>query len=677
MSASRAPKNWTFEGWNGSSWVTLDTRINQSSWGDNEIRYYKISSPSAYAKYRINITANNGDGTYLCVATLGLYEQANVIGIGGDYSGNYNNWTPSGFSVTAGAGNDSMVDVPTLYGTDARNGGEVRGNYATLNPLAIKAASGTISVANGNLDTSDAGTTYGYVPATMAVSSGKWYWEVFVTSQSNSTCEIGIKKNTAASMVDSNGVAGTSDSYSYVSSGSKRNNTSTTAYGSSWTTNNVIGVALDLDAGTLVFYRDGATQGTAFSGLSGEYFPAFGDYSNAGQFNYACNFGQRPFANTAPSGFKCLCTTNLPDPDIADGSAHFNTIVWNGNGTSQAITGLGFQPDLVWAKSTDANSGQNWVDSVRGATKNLQTNNSGSPSTSKGETTANTVISFDSDGFTVGDGLGLDINKGGEVIIGRCWKASNSTTNIAVGSIDGTNPTIASTVSANPTAGFSIVTYTGINANATVAHGLSPSGFTNVPQMVITKRINTDGYDWTMYHAGLPSADYAIYLNLLDGQANEPTAWNSTAPTSQYFNIGIRSGTGSAGNFVAYVFAPIAGYSAFGSYRGAPSKTFVYTGFRPALVILKKATETSTSYGWPTVDNLRPPTVVGKTGYNPTLEMWVDQSVGEATSSSYGIDLLSNGFCINVGGNTNINDAGKTFIYAAFAENPFKYSLAR
>ena len=235
--------------------------------------------------------------------------------LGKDTSGNGNNWTPNNLSVTAGAGNDSLVDSPTNYGTDTGVGGEVRGNYAVWNALA-KGSDCTLS--NGNLDVawgSAGSTTQG--SATFGMSSGKWYWETTITASSASPTNavLGI---TTKPFGDSEypGYSGTSWGYR-GSDGQKWNNTSGASYGASYANGDVVGVAFDADSGTLTFYKNGSSQGTAFSSLtSGPYFPAIGDQSSAQTFSAATNFGQRAFAYTAPSGFKALCTQNLPEGTI-------------------------------------------------------------------------------------------------------------------------------------------------------------------------------------------------------------------------------------------------------------------------------------------------------------------------------------------------------------------------
>ena len=258
--------------------------------------------------------------------------------LGKDYSGLGNNWTPNNFSVTAGAGNDSLVDSPTNYGTDTGVGGEVRGNYCTWNPLDT--SSGTLT--NGNLDLATGTASYGGTRGTISVTSGKWYWEVTPTAMTTSgkLVAIGICASTVA--LPSYAGAG-SLNYTYMNDGQKRVPGSDTNYGATFTVNDVIGVALDLDAGTLVFYKNGSSQGTAFSSLSGSFAAYASDADAAQSCTVVANFGQRAFAYTAPSGFKALCTQNLPEGTITTSGTYTGNGVADGpfvylNGVPTAMT---------------------------------------------------------------------------------------------------------------------------------------------------------------------------------------------------------------------------------------------------------------------------------------------------------------------------------------------------
>lgn len=264
------------------------SQLTPSSFGETNAQT-GVWTPKAYSgSYGTNgFYLNFSDNSNTTAATLGK-----------DYSGNGNNWTPNNFSVTAGAGNDSLVDSPTSYGTDTGVGGTVRGNYSTLSPLY----GGATGITNGNLDVTLAGgTQYG----SMSLTTGKWYWEVTPTA-SLSGAYLGVMDST---FIKTDATWGTTTTSCYVDNGNKYGIGGTGAYGATYTTGDVIGFALDLDAGTLVFYKNGTSQGTASSGMTGrEWRPML--YATGG--TYACNFGQRPFAYTAPSGYKALCTQNLP-----------------------------------------------------------------------------------------------------------------------------------------------------------------------------------------------------------------------------------------------------------------------------------------------------------------------------------------------------------------------------
>jgi hypothetical protein len=564
--------------------------------------------------------------------------------LGKDYSGNGNNFTPNNFSVTAGVGNDSLVDSPTSYGTDTGVGGEVRGNYCTWNPLHNK----SVTLTNGNLDGS---TSSGMVVGTIAVSSGKWYWECTPTDTTvQQLFGIIAVRNTSLP----NYPGGSSDSYGYyATNGNKYNNSSSSSYGASYGNGDVIGVALDLDAGTLVFYKNGSSQGTAYSSLSGTFAPASGDgATNA----WTANFGQRAFAYTAPSGFKALCTQNLPTPTIGATSTtqandYFDATVYTGTGSALTVTNSGMQPDWVWIKNrTSAGSSGLW-DAIRGVNQRLISNLTNAEDTNSG------VSAFNSNGFSVGTAANYNTN--GNSFIAWQWRASNAA------GVTNTAGTITSTVSASTTSGFSIVTYTGnATAGATVGHGLGVA-----PSMIIVKsRANATG--WVVGHSNLNNGtnpwQWYLSLELTAAQGTTSLTWNNTAPTSTVFSLGSGSGTNPSATMVAYCFAPVAGYSAFGSYTGNASTDgpFIYTGFRPRFIFGKDSGGTN---NWWIFDSARDTYNVAGKILRPNL------SDAELDSPPR-VDLLSNGFKIR---SVNLPNDATTYIYAAFAESPFKYALAR
>ncbi|NBW20101.1 MAG: hypothetical protein EBR82_70235, partial [Caulobacteraceae bacterium] len=338
--------------------------------------------------------------------------------LGKDSSGNGNNWTPNNFSVTAGAGNDSLVDSPTNYGEDTGLGGEVRGNYCTINPLDFSGA-GTIS--NGNLQYVQSTLNARGGRGTIAVSSGKWYWEVTNNGGNNS---VGVIKDTGA--INSTYIGGNADGWSYFIDGSKYNNNSSSTYGASYTTNDIIGIALNMDAGTLVFYKNGVSQGTAFTGLSGTLSPAFSS-SLTSAVSFTANFGQRPFAYAAPSGFKALCTQNLPQPTIQKPSTAMDVVTYTGNSSTNAITGLGFSPEFVWIKGRSAAHFHGLYDIVRGAgnTKGLYSNTTEAEGTNS---SFQNFVSFDSSGFTLGSTTSTNnLNNNTSTYVAWSWDAGSTT----------------------------------------------------------------------------------------------------------------------------------------------------------------------------------------------------------------------------------------------------------
>jgi hypothetical protein len=569
--------------------------------------------------------------------------------LGKDYSGNGNNWTPNNFSVSAGAGNDSLVDSPTSYGTDTGVGGTVRGNYCTMNPLSN---SGTLT--NGNLDfVANASSTSKSIFATLGVSSGKWYWEMTVTTTGNSYYPgLGIETNTAASPDVQSG--DTASGYMYLASGQKYNNgTLVSVAGGSFSNGDVIGVALDMDGGTIAVYKNNTSIGQLYSGITGTARPVVvGSGSTAGTMN----FGQRPFAYTAPSGFKALCTQNLPTPTIGATTAtqagkYFNPVLYTGTGATNSITGVGFQPDWVWIKARSAAYSHRLADSVRGAGKELFSNESVAEATNSAN---GYVSSFNSDGFSLTSGVG--VNGSGTTFVAWNWKANGAGSSNTSGSI-------TSTASASTTSGFSVVTYTGTGANATVGHGLGVA-----PSFIIVKR-RDDGSSWNCYHISLGASQY-IQIDGTAGAATNTGVWNNTAPTSTVFSIGTAfAGVNASGStHVAYCFAEVAGYSKFGSYTGNGSADgpFVYTGFRPAFFLVKKSDSGSES--WVVVDNVRNTS-------NVMNNLLLPNTSGAEVAATY-IDALSNGFKCRESF-SSLNASGGTYIYMAFAQNPFKYSLAR
>lgn len=578
-------------------------------------------------------------GTY---GTNGFYlnfsdnSAATAAAIGKDYSGNGNNWTPNNISVTAGVTYDSMLDVPTQWA----DGGNGRGNYCTLNPLAA----GTSSyLSGGNLNASISAANTTVLGTFQLPTSGKWYWEYQITTIAGGSAPMGGIATTSAN----------SPAVFYRSNGDKLVDGTGSAYGATYTTTDTIGVAVDVDGGTIAFYKNNTSQGNITYSSAG-FYPALRSSVSTDVFNI--NFGQRPFSYTPPSGFKALNTLNLPTPTIANGALYMAATTYTGTGASlavsNAVNNVSFQPDFVWTKPRSTAVGHTLFDSLRGVTKYLQSNTTGAEGTA-----ATSLTAFNSNGFTVNSDTSTGAN--GVTYVGWQWQAG------AGSSSSNNSGSITSTVSVNTTAGFSIVTYTGTGANATVGHGLGVA-----PRMIIF-RARSIVENWPTWHTNLTSAAYVLTLNTTNAQASVPQVMNSTAPTSSVFSVGTSTGSnGSGTTYVAYCFAPIAGYSAFGSYTGNGSTDgpFVFCGFRPRFVLIKESSAAGNN--WVIYDTARDT-------YNECSNiLYPNLSNAEFSGSTVNLDILSNGFKPrdNWGGN---NTNGSTYIYAAFAENPFKYSLAR
>jgi hypothetical protein len=576
--------------------------------------------------------------------------------LGKDLSGNGNNFTPTNFSVTAGVNNDSLLDSPTNYGTDTGAGGEVRGNYATLNPLAIHSSpgggnSGLSTFSNGNLESVNVQTSWCDAFSTIAVSSGKFYAEFSTTSAGDRGVGIfNVGNYSVSALTDlffgGGGNTAAAGGYAYYASGQKQNGTNVASYGASWTDGDIIGVALDMDAGTLVFYKNGVSQGTAYTGLSGMFaFAITAYYSSATKI---ANFGQRPFAYTAPSGFKALCSQNLPTSILPQTAFAVNTFTGT---NSSRIIGTGIQSDLVLTKNLGAYSIL-WHDALRGAGRTLY----GGENVAEVNNGSVYIQTFNSSSYGIG-GADNALNAATGNFISWVWNAGGTT-------VTNTTGGISAQVRANSAAGFSIVTYTGTGSNATVGHGLGVA-----PSMFIVKR-RSDTENWCTYHQSL-GATKALFLNLTDAEATNSVFFNNTAPTSSVFSIGTNPSVNTnTSTYVAYCFAEVPGYSRFGSYTGNGSADgpFVYCGFRPRLIMIKR-TSSSGTY-WNIYDTVR-------SSYNVADDVAYTTNGAEAANeSTLALDILSNGFKIRTTG-SSINNSGDTYIFAAFAESPLKYSRAR
>jgi hypothetical protein len=566
------------------------------------------------------------NGFYLPFTDNSALTTSSNVGLGKDFSGNGNYWTTNNISITSGSTYDSMTDVPTLTNATAAN-------YCTLNPLAFQSA----APSGGNLN----GDGTNNCTATIACpSSGKYYFEMTMTN-GGASGQIGIFATTCPI------TSLTAGTMLYTTEGRLyENDVLITSSWATFTNGDTVAVAVNMDAGEISFYKNNTLQGTrSFVSQITNSSPVFAVRLNSG-VTASANFGQRPFTYTPPTGFVALNTFNLPTPTIGatastQAGKYFNPILWTGNGASTIdVTGVGFQPDFVWAKRRSAADGHGLFDVVRGTGGNFG------------------LLAFNPDGFQMGSGSAVNLS--GATYVAWNWKANGTGVTNTAGSI-------TSTVSANTSSGFSVVTYTGNGTSgATVGHGLGIA-----PTWIIIKNraISCEWMVGTSYTNTSTPWGYPLHLNLTNarGGSTDAAKFNNTAPSSTVFTLGNGSETnGSGNNIVAYCFSEVAGYSKFGSYTGNdnPNGTFVYTGFRPRYVMIKAS---NAAVGW----------VIYDSAINPTNEAsnFLVANSSTAQLGSTPIDFVSNGFKLR--NNDGSSNGANNYIYMAFAENPMKYSLAR
>ena len=575
---------------------------------------------------------------------LDFSDNSSNSALGTDSSGNSNTWTVNNLSVASGAGNDSLIDTPTNYTASSGNNG---GNYATLNPLDF-ASSGSPTLTNGNLDAAADGGWQTVAATIGKLTSGKWYWEVKLGGAGGHRTGLSSVSRSDASEDD---LLGSGDIAVNSSDGRVYVDGSTVGTGVGSLSGKTVGIALNLDANSVSFYQNNSLIHTVSSlSSTASWTPVHAVRYGSPVDNL--NFGQRPFAYTPPTGHVSICTTNLPDPTVADGSDYFDVKTYSGTGSSQSISGLSFSPDFIWIKNRSVNDTHAILDTARGTNTVLSSNLTNGDRTEGGSLTA-----FNSDGFTVGSYN--DTNRSGSEFVAWTWDAGTS----AASNTDGS---ITSTVRANPTAGFSIVTYNGNGSNSqTVGHGLNA-----VPEWVIYKR-RAAGDNWKVYHHTQTATKLADLNTTGAFTTNNDIG---TAPTSSVISVSSSNSTylndSTNNTYIAYCFAPVAGHSAFGSYvgNGSADGPFIYTGFRVRWLLRKQA---NSAQHWHIVDTERDPENVTDSWLFPNLS-----DVEGSGDSDRNTDLLSNGFKIR-SAYTYHNQNGSTYIYAAFAEHPFKTARAR
>ena len=539
---------------------------------------------------------------------------------------------------------DLMKDTPSLVDENAAN-------FAVINPLVGPSAD-TISEGNLKIATSLSYAAFSHTRATIGVSSGKWYWEVEWDATSATSAEscIGITTAVLNPYSQCIGQGAANVSYGYRNDAQKFSGGSVSSYGATYTVGDVIGVALDLDAGTLAFYKNGSAQGTAYSSISGTYFPGISDVDNNNSRNstFIANFGQRPFAYTPPTGFLKLNTFNLPDLTIEDGSDYFNTVLYSGNSSTQSITGVGFQPDLVWAKDRTNVVHHTWTDAVRGVHLDLF-----SSSTSQESNDTNGLTAFNADGYSLGSSTNHNVT--GHTYVGWNWLAGNSTSTSTAGSVN-------STVSVNTTAGFSIVGFTSPGSGSfTMGHGLGAS-----PDLIIMKR-RASAANWGIFHSTVCTSEDNYFIFNTNALISYTDYWGTALPTSTVFGANVGASAIASEAMIAYCWKAVEGYSSFGSYTGNGSTDGpLSTQDSACFWVMTKRTD-STSH-WMMYDTSR-------NTFNEADDN-LYANLANAENNDPGLDILSNGFKLKAAGG-QVNVSSGTYIYMAFAENPFKNANAR
>jgi len=589
----------------------------------------------------------NSDGVWipkkpsnLSYGTTGFHVNgADSSDLGADQVGS-NDWTSNNLATT-----DQMPDTPTL-------------NHWTLNPLD----SGS-TLANGNLQNKGGGSTNTHAPA--FPKTGKWYVEIDCIDINTGTAGAHFFGICDASVPYSANFA----THAAISAGQERGgqlqkNNSNTSSGTAVNDGDVIALAFDADNLTLDLYVNNSASGSQITGLTDVQYKLWIQDGGA-VTNMQFNFAEASLEYTPPTGFKALSTANLPT-SITDGSKYFQATLYAGNGSTQSITNGGnsdLQPDFVWIKNRSATDSHVLTDSVRGATKILATNSTGAESTD-----ADTVTAFNSDGFALG--ADVKVNTSSENYVAWQWKADSAWSESASGNI------LASSGRRNTTAGFSIASWTHrTSANYAIKHGLSTT-----PEFFMTKSRDS-GTNWDCWHKDLgDTAKRLIMTTSAEITAYWVDASDSDDGSGSYGDISSGESPVTASLFgfqhdnfsatddiIGYFFHGVDGHSSFGSYTGNGSTgtggVFVYTGFTPAMVILKR---TNSAQEWQIYDNQRSPTNVMSKLLKPNdSAAEVDNSPGDNE-----ISFLSNGFQLNED-NGGMNASGSSYIFAAWAELPF------
>ena len=623
----------------------------------------------------IIILSNSGDtydGTDVSTINNAGKRYRRFSGAGGGYVTMTVTGTAFGDSASK---TDVLVDSPTIYGeeSDPTVGGELRGNFCTMNPLDKHNDQATD---DGNLVVKPASSSWGGIRGTLGVNSGKWYYELKTTTASLfagiATAGVDIFASApqdTTSVLDDGALIFCDDGKYLLDLGGSGNRQN---YSSALADGDILGVAFDLDGNTAQFYKNGSALGSidiSSSPLASKtVFPYVVSYYDNKEITF--NFGQRAFKHTPPSGYKCLCAANLDDTfdgaQLNNPSKYFDVKIFNGSAGAHTIP-FGFQPDLIWHKEMDNAQWHMLMDSVRGegseGLKKLYSNEDDNEDSSF----------YDSSNKVTLDGNGVKlwsnghVNTSGDDFVLWCWDAGSAGAANNDGSINVTNQW------KNATAGFSITKYEGTGANATVGHGLGVP-----PELIIIKAIGLNGQPWVVghnyYHDTAPWA-YYTHLNANSSANTLSSAWQDTAPTNTVFSIGSTGALNTDDeDHIAYCWAPIKGFSAFGSFwgNGNANGPFIYTGFQPRWIMTKN---TTTSRNWVIWDTERSPVNFADECLFPDTNDDQDTK-GPDGSSDNDIDIVSNGFKIRNADHSQ-NENTSRIVYAAFAEHPFKTARAR
>jgi len=594
--------------------------------------------------------------------------------IGDDESANTNDFTVTNITAT-----DVVPDSPTNnFAVIANDKGGTSQGYTEGNLHANQDGSGGGSYA---------------AKATMLVpmDSGKWYVEALADTADGSGAGLGTytsdsinRQGTIAYYYNGNIVVA-DDIIHYYSDGENngqiyqdgQQQSGLAAAGDK----GIIGMLVDTDAKTVQFYVNGSAAGTAVSMNNTTDFvgaqlhghntrpfmfnfgqdSSFADRKTSGSANAQDANGIGDFYYTPPTNAKAFCTANLPDPAIdpaqdEEPADYFDIQLWTGTGSGQSFSNFSFQPDWLWFKNRNGGSDHAIFDSIRGVNAGLTSHSTSAENTNASG--SQDLVSFDNDGFTTGTPSQYgSLGSNTLTIVTWAWLAGGSASS-------NTDGGITSSVSANTESGFSIVSYSGTGSITTVGHGLN-----SAPEMIIIKNRNSN-QQWPTYVKGASATAGAyLLLNRDLGVATDDSMFNNVNPTSTVFTVTDADGdTGRSGStYIAYCFHSVDGYSKIGSYTGNGNADgpFIYTGFRPAWVMIKR---TNGSGNWVILDNKRE-------GFNPDQD-GLDANGAGAEGTAEQSDLLSTGFKVR-NNSTGSNGSGSTFIYLAFAEQPFKYSNAR